>query len=87
MQLALKASNVALGKACKVTTTTNFHTLSLHLCAMVWAEHGSELRLLTALSMHPEFLISWGYRAKEAVLIKKGKITTHLHCTKENEFH
>lgn len=38
MQLAPKASNVALGKACKVTTMTNFHTLSLHLCAMVWAE-------------------------------------------------
>lgn len=66
MKLTPNASNVALGKACKMATlanTTNFHILSYTFMRWFGYSMVVNFRLLTALSMHREFLISWGHQA------------------------
>lgn len=68
MKLTPNASNVALGKACKVATsanTTNFHILSYTFMQWFGYSMVENFRVLTALSMHREFLISWGHQAEE----------------------
>lgn len=67
MKLTPNASNVALGKACKMATlanTTNFHILSYTFMRWFGYSMVVNFRLLSALSMHREFLISWGHQAE-----------------------
>jgi len=54
-----------------------------------WCGYSREVnfRLLTVLSMHPEFLIKLKASSRGTVPIKQGEITTPLPgCIKEDEF-